>query len=274
MQPSSNPAYKQEPFDGDDLSAGLLSAIAGYVDTAGFLVLFGLLPAHLTADLVTIGAGLAVRGSLGTTSRLAMIPLFIASVIATAIVSWCFRRRGIATLTPLLALMTFALAAFCGVGVMLHRFVDGPDCWAVVVIGGTAVAAMGIQNAVMREALGRLCPTTVMTGNLTQFTIDVVELALSRFNGDKRNRRKERKEICARLKKFGMPLGGFLIGTIVGGWLTRDFGLLSIALPTFLSGGLAVISWKEARASSRPPKSERPRPSLFPRPELLSRPDI
>ena len=46
----------------------LLSFVAGYVDTAGFLSLQGLFTAHVTGNFVTFGASLA----LGTSGALAL----------------------------------------------------------------------------------------------------------------------------------------------------------------------------------------------------------
>src|SRR6202022_2548260 len=71
------------PHWNDRATAALLSAIAGYVDTAGFLVLFGLFTAHVTGNFVTAGAALARHAPEGGIARLAMIPIFILSVAGT-----------------------------------------------------------------------------------------------------------------------------------------------------------------------------------------------
>lgn len=43
----------------DHRAAVVLTAIAGFVDAAGFLALFGLFTAHVTGNLVVVGAALA-----------------------------------------------------------------------------------------------------------------------------------------------------------------------------------------------------------------------
>lgn len=99
-------------FGSDAMGAVLLSAVAGYVDTAGFLALFGLFTAHITGDLVTAGTTLTDQLKMGAGTRLVMIPIFMISVAATTIFARVMRRKGNATLAPMLALMTAALTLF------------------------------------------------------------------------------------------------------------------------------------------------------------------
>jgi uncharacterized membrane protein YoaK (UPF0700 family) len=229
---------------GELVVAALLSAVAGYVDAAGFLALFGLFTAHVTGDLVAAGAVVAEHSRLGVVGRLAMIPVFMSSVAATALFARAIRRRGQRPLVGLLALMTVALAVFCATGVALHRFVNGPDAWAVALTGATGVIAMGIQNTLMRDTLRGLCPTTMMTGNLTQFTIDLVELLVARPAGDRTRVARLRARTRKRLLKFGAPVTGFMVGALLGGWMTGVWGLSSIALPAVVMGALTFSTWR------------------------------
>jgi uncharacterized membrane protein YoaK (UPF0700 family) len=224
------------------MGASLLSAVAGYVDTAGFLALFGLFTAHVTGGLVTAGTAVTRRWSLGAGSRVAMVPVFMLTVAVTTLVARAIRRRGGAPLTALLGLMTGALAIFCVTGAVLQPLAQDPDAWAVVLIGGTGVVAMGIQNTLMRDALRNLGPTTLMTGNLTQFTIDLVEIALPPPASTRQKRRQLRIDALRRLRRCGLPLGGFLVGGVLGAWLTGVFGLCSIALPTLVTGVMAAMA--------------------------------
>jgi uncharacterized membrane protein YoaK (UPF0700 family) len=241
------PAAAGLPQGNDLVTAVLLSAVAGYVDTAGFLALFGLFTSHVTGNLVTAGAALARRAPEGVSARLAMIPIFMLSVAATTLVARALRHRGKEPLAPLLGLMTVALAALWMTGTALETFADGPDAWAVVLAGGTGVFAMGIQNALMRESLGHLSSTTAMTTNLTQFTMDLVQVAHP-VELDAESRAKGCAEAKQRLIKVGFPLGAFVVGAALGAWLTGVFGLRSIALPALVAGALTVA------ASRRPPQ--------------------
>jgi uncharacterized membrane protein YoaK (UPF0700 family) len=237
----------------------LLSAVAGFVDAAGFLALFGMFTAHVTGDLVAAGAVVAEHTHFSVIARLAMIPVFMGSVAATALFARSIRRRGHRPLVALLALMTVGLLVFCVTGVTLHRFANTPDAWAVALTGATGIVAMGIQNTLMRDALSGLCPTTVMTGNLTQFTIDLVELIVSRSDGDVARVLRLRAATRKRLLKFGAPVSGFVVGALLGGWLTSAWGLSSIALPAFVVGALTVFAWRHGEQASLDHASIRPR---------------
>jgi uncharacterized membrane protein YoaK (UPF0700 family) len=219
--------------------AALLGMVAGYVDTAGYLALYGLFTAHVTGNLVTAGAAIARRAPEGVLSKLAMIPIFMASVAATTLAARAIRGRGRDPLVPLLASMTLALAACCAVGVALQPSVTGPDAPAVVAIGGIGVAALGVQNALMREAFGNMAPTTVMTGNLTQITMDLVQLIVP-------SDASTRDEAVKRVAKFGWPLVGFLFGAAAGAWATGRYGLWSLVAPTLAVAVLTVMASRTA----------------------------
>ena len=246
VSPDANPKPSLRVFGSDALGAVLLSGVAGYVDTASFLALFGLFTAHMTGGLVTAGTTVTDKLKLGAGTRLVMIPIFMASVAATTLFARAMRRKGNPTLAPMLALMTAALGIFCVAGVTLRPLANQPDAWAVVLIGGAGVVAMGIQNTLMRNALSSYSPTTIMTGNLTQCTIDLIEFLFPPAEGKAKGRALARRTAAQRLKKFGFPLLGFMNGALLGAWLTRVVGLASIAVPTFAVGALTLESWSSS----------------------------
>jgi uncharacterized membrane protein YoaK (UPF0700 family) len=126
---------------------------------------------------------------------------------------------------------------------VLEPAVTRPDAWAVIVIGGSGVAALGVQNALMREALGGMSPTTVMTGNLTQLTMDLVQLAVP-ATMDPKSRATARAETVRRIAKFGSALAGFVGGAAAGAWLTGTFGLQSLGVPTLAMATLTATAFR------------------------------
>ena len=61
----------------------ILALIAGYVDTVGFVALFGLFTAHVTGNFVLIGAGVAGVGQ-GVLLKLLAFPSFVVGKIGRA----------------------------------------------------------------------------------------------------------------------------------------------------------------------------------------------
>jgi uncharacterized membrane protein YoaK (UPF0700 family) len=237
---------------GDLVAAGMLSAVAGYVDAAGFLGLFGLFTAHVTGDLVAVGTTFAdgVRSGLGL--RLATIVVFVTSVSTAALVANAMRRRGYQPLPALFALMTLALTLFCATGIMLQSQLHGPDAWPVVLTGAIGVFAMGIQNALMRDVLSSLGPTTLMTGHLAQVTLDLVAAALPDDERSSRgDRAVNRLDARRRLARSATSVLAFLVGTVSGGAATTVFGFWSIALPAAMMGTLTFSAWSHSRPPER-----------------------
>ncbi|XGV96847.1 MAG: YoaK family protein [Leptolyngbya sp. BL-A-14] len=219
----------------------LLGWVAGYVDTAGFLGLDGLFTAHVTGNLVVAGVEFAGKGGDAVWVRLAMIPVFIAAVVTTTVGA----RQQQLRLSSLLWFEAIALLAFLGVSTTIKPDVTTHAAnLPLFLAGSTGVFAMGIQNALMRESLGTLAPTTVMTGNLTQLVIDIVQLVLARYN-HRQQKPVLQPEVRTRIAKFGSALFGFSVGAASGGVITRWIGLGSILLPAIAIAGLAMQAQKQ-----------------------------
>jgi len=184
----------------------ILSAISGFVDTAGFILLSGIFTAHVTGNLVLAGAAIAGHHNGGVFVRLLLFPVFMLAVVGA---SWLARYSGACVVRRVLLAEALAMAGFIAIGVCLdhprHHFPDHE----LFMIGSVAVIAMGIQNALMREGLKTFLPTTMMTGNTTQFTLDLAQWirdpAKARSNG-----------VSERLHRFGNVLVGFVFGAALG----------------------------------------------------------
>jgi uncharacterized membrane protein YoaK (UPF0700 family) len=237
---------KPERFT-EGMHTAALSSIAGFVEASAFLALFGLFPAHITGALVWASASAITPMAQPLLVRLAVIPTFFVAVLLAAVATRFERRRCANPLPLLMSLMTFSLAAFCVAGVVLARSAGAPDGLAVAFIGGTGVFAMGIQNAIMREALSGLCLTTMMTGNLTQLGIEVVNFVFALLDSTPANRDATLWEARQRLAKFGAPVSGFTAGAVLGAYFTHTFGLVSIALPTFACAALSLAAFRKYR---------------------------
>jgi uncharacterized membrane protein YoaK (UPF0700 family) len=255
----------------DKLRAAVLSGVAGYVDAAGLLSLAAMFPAHITGELVTEAVAFSSAHQSPGSGRLWVLPAFVLAVALAAVVARIERRARRAPMPSLLLLLTLGLAVFTLSG-LLVRLWPGVHVAAIARVEiCSAVAAMGFQNAMMRESLLGSAPTTFMTGNLTQVVIELVDHVLSigrppGILGDV-----QRSVSRARLKTAGIALASFLLSAAIGAYLTRGWGALSAALPTLLVGLLSLQAFRERRAKPTAAEQSNPtvgmrRPTPMPRP--------
>jgi uncharacterized membrane protein YoaK (UPF0700 family) len=251
--------------------AAALSGVAGFVDAAGILSLVAMFPAHITGELVSEAVALSSGHHDGAASHLWMLPAFVLAVALAAVVARLERRAGRAPVAVLLSLVAGGLFLFALSGATL-RLLPGFAPTAVARLGACcAVAAMGFQNALMREALNGSAPTTFMTGNLTQLVIELVDhvFALGRKAGIMGD--VERSVSRARLKTAAIALASFLGSAGAGALLTRSFGAVSALLPSVLVGILSWQAFRERRA--KPAAAAFPNPTVgMRRPTPMQRP--
>jgi len=234
------------------LYSTLLSAVAGYVDAAGFASLLGLFPAHITGELVADAIAVS-SGHLATHTHLWAFPVFVGAVVLATLVARVFRHYGLQARAGLLALVTLALASFSASDAVSWLFHEGQ--LPVIVRGGFAIAAMGFQSALMRESLTGSCPTTVMTGNLTQAVIEIVDQVVGKVTRPllSESAMRPRRAPVARV------LLVFMFSAALGGWLTRAYGSLSVTLPTLVTTALMIQAWRDDFARRAPDRvSSRP----------------
>lgn len=232
----------------DKLRAAALSGVAGYVDAAGLLSLAAMFPAHITGELVSEAVALSAGHRDPGPSRLWMLPAFVLAVALAAFVARLERRAGRAPAPMLLLLVAGGLFAFAMSG-LLSLIWLGQHAAALAQVGACcAVAAMGFQNTLMREALNGSAPTTFMTGNLTQLVIELVDHFFTAGRRPGILGDVERSLSRARLRTAAIALFSFLSSAALGAVLTRWFGALSALVPALLVGLLSHQAFRERRA--------------------------
>jgi uncharacterized membrane protein YoaK (UPF0700 family) len=205
-----------------------LGFTAGYVDTVGFIALFGLFAAHVTGNFVLIGSELA-QASHGVAIKLLAFPAFVAAVAGARGLALGAQRRSRSTARPLLVVQCLLLAASMLCFWRALPIVDADAPWALAT-GVFAAAAMGVQNAAGRLAFSQLPPTTVMTGNVTQLVIAVVDLLRGAPDASVRGR----------IGHLAWPVAAFGAGALCGALGVLRLSFWSLAVPLLVLAALAV----------------------------------
>ncbi|WP_431822999.1 YoaK family protein [Burkholderia sp. F1] len=218
------PAAAVDHVRGEDT---FLASIAGYVDTLGFVALFGLFTAHVTGNFILIGSGLAGAGH-GLAIKWLAFPAFMAGIVGARVLDHRMSRQGHgARARALYALQAVLLAAFMLVGAWSSPIGDA-DAPLTIACGLLGAAAMGVQNAHGRLAARSVVAHTVMTGNVTQAVIDAFDW-LAPLAAPA-----ERAAARARLRRTLPPVAGFALGAGAGaaGYLLASFWALALPLAT------------------------------------------
>jgi uncharacterized membrane protein YoaK (UPF0700 family) len=229
----------------------MLSWVAGFVDTSAFIILFGIFTAHVTGNIALAGYEFVMADEESVITHLLMIPAFMVSVAGTSLLARYARKKSWPVFAILLATEAVGLTIFLIVGVNLSpSLIFSIQDEYILPIGITGVMAMGVQNALMKEAKGvfkSYIPTTVMTGNTTQLTIDLVQVALAKFApaGDE----KAAAAAAESLERMGRVIP-IILGFALGGLAATYFVLISetwwsLVLPVIVISFMAVVAFSE-----------------------------
>ena len=203
-----------------------LGFVAGFVDIFGFIALFGLLPAHVTGNLIFIAVDIA-RQQYNLIMKIAALPIFAASVAISAWLIGTLNARQRQPFRPMVLLQAAVLGLSLVAGLLMPA-ATSPDDATVAVVGSTMLFAMAVQNTVMRLILNNLPPTTIMTGNITHMVAEGVRLAAG-FGVAATPA--EASMLARRAQRIGLALGSFTAGAIVGGLVQLHVGYIGLLIP-------------------------------------------
>jgi uncharacterized membrane protein YoaK (UPF0700 family) len=203
----------------------LLSIIAGMVDLIGFFTLGNIFTAHVTGNLV-VAAAAAVRGGPWNLAQALAIPVFMLAVAAAWLVARTSSLHGVA-LTRLLLIVQFLLLAAVLVLSVTTAPSDNPHGLMAGIAIMIAVCAMAFQYALMRLALPKVVSTAVMTGNLTNTVLALMEMLSPQRHLMTVDR--------GRLKRSLRLLIGFLVGCFAAAVAISMLGDWAWSIPTVLA---------------------------------------
>jgi uncharacterized membrane protein YoaK (UPF0700 family) len=120
----------------------------------------------------------------------------------------------------------------------------------ILPIGMAGVVSMAIQNALMKEAKGvfkSYIPTTVMTGNTTQLTIDLVQFLSAKLSRSSDESAKlEAAEALERMGRFVPVIAGFALGGLAAAFFVLlSESWWSLIFPLIVIATLAIAAYVE-----------------------------
>ena len=209
----------------------LLSVIAGMVDLIGFLSL-GIFTAHITGNVVVIGA-LIVRHNRVNPAQILAIPVFILAVAASWLIAKATGRRGTGLMRLLLVFQFLLIACLLIISVITKPSAD-PHGLMATIAAMIAVTAMGCQFALLRLTLPVAPSTAVMTGNLTNAVLALV---------DSSSRTQPLMESDSRRLRGALHLLiGFFVGCVVAAAAVMYLGDWAWSLPAALAAVAVALS--------------------------------
>lgn len=207
-----------------------LSVIAGMVDLTGFFMLGNIFTAHITGNLV-VASALVVRGGPLNPAQLLAIPVFIVALGLVWLMAEVSNRKGHSLVRLLLVVQFLLLVAVLVFSVVAKPSSD-PHGVLAVITALIAVSAMACQYALLRLGLPGAISTAVMTGNLTNTVLSIMD-ALSRghplMSAD-----------GGRLKRSLYLLFGFLVGCVIAAMAISTMGEWAWSLPVALSAATMI----------------------------------
>ena len=193
----------------------VLAAVAGYCDTATFVAGDNIFSAHVTGNFITFAFQMVTGAPINAWIKLLTFPIFIIAVITGGRLSEKAKNKNKLLLIEALILII--------VGVLSLTWHLEQDKVTLYISVMMVVFALGLQNAYgklfSKETHG---PTTMMTGNVTQASLDFGSLLAGKFSAP---------DALTSFKKQLTTIMGFLSGCVLGAVIAREFGLASILLP-------------------------------------------
>jgi uncharacterized membrane protein YoaK (UPF0700 family) len=195
-----------------------LSFAGGFSDAVTFVVVLDIFSAHVTGNFIELSKDLIFGAHLNGWLKLLVFPVFILAVMTGGIMRSCYYKPSTVLYAEGMILITCGLLGMLNV---LH-FGSNPSFNYLLALG--IVFAMGLQNAFGKFYSKHLqSSTTVMTGNVTQFALDLAGCLFARSSGSRD---------LESLKCNSWVILGFLAGALAGTIGAKIIGITAIILPS------------------------------------------
>lgn len=226
----------------------VLSFVSGFVDTIGFLGLFGLLTSQVTGSFIAAGSAFVHREA-GLVVKLLAIPMFmVGAALMTLLVALLARSR-INPMPWALALVGILIAQFLLIAQWGRPFASADDA-DVMAAAVTAFAAMGAESALVRVLFKGSLPANFMTGNVTQVAVEATDWMLARlrllFDGDPALNLARASGAARQLAVLVPMITGFMAGAVIAAHAFLAVGFFALLLAAALLFAAALWAFHGA----------------------------
>ncbi|MHC0442602.1 YoaK family protein [Flavobacterium sp. 3-210] len=195
----------------------LLTMIAGYCDTVTFVAADSIFSAHVTGNFIVFAYQIIKGSDINAWIKLLTFPVFIIAVITGGRIALRATNR------YTILFWEGVILILSGIAFSVFSYLNNTSEWVIYSVAMTTVFAMGLQNAFgklyAKETHG---PTTMMTGNVTQASLDLGNLFKTGFKD---------ADVVLSFKKQLVTIIGFLVGCFLGALAGKFFGLETLILP-------------------------------------------
>ena len=223
----------------------LLSLIAGWIDASSFVGLNQLMAAHVTGNLVVLGADIATGFQLDDLPKLLAIPVFILLGAIAAGLHDMHLSRGGRGLSGLRLLYVIEAVTMIAGGILAWVWPGELESSLLgqFLVGAFLLFAMSTQIVAHRlyPAIGPL--SSVMTGNAGQLSVDLARSGIVR----RLLPYGTTSDIPGGVPQWKQPalLLAFGIGCIAGGLATVAIGLVQTVVPGLMLLGFCWFTLRQ-----------------------------
>jgi len=231
----------------NQLLAGYLAFVAGFVNSAGFILL-GSFTSHVTGNVGRLADNVALGHQSAAALALTMIGAFFvgAFLASMGIESNLMRRR-----PHIYGLLLLGEAVLLGAFFVLADVVDTKNPRSLDSLALLLCMAMGLQNSLVTRLSGAVVRTTHLTGVVTDLGIEAARWF--RFWRAHISRRMQIRLVMGKSPPAQSPhapksfllltiLGTFVLGSAAGAVLAAQTGRSSVLVPLVLLLGGGVVA--------------------------------
>jgi uncharacterized membrane protein YoaK (UPF0700 family) len=253
-----------------------LTWVAGYTNVCAFIMLGGVVVAHVTGNVTHVGMAAAELplGVVAAPAQLAFFGFvalsFLGGAVASGVMTELARRRGVASkyMLPMAVQALLLVALGVGTALHMHGMIRAGDPVHHYWLAGVAAAAMGLQNATITRISGAVIRTTHLTGVVTDLGLESVQYvlwAMDRTRAPLRNgnhaahaprlgrvwRISRRQPAFLRLLLLASIVGSFLFGATAGTLAFYRFPSVALAAPVLFLLWICWVDWRKPIADVR-----------------------